>query len=333
MDCWEFWKSYKLDTKLIKKIAAISKYLGILESAYKPISLRQALTRQERIKALLECDNIHFSLEDINDILTLTKQPLTSEDQRVFNLNAAYEEFNKEPVRRSGTIHGIHNTLSQQGMHTKGEQIRQCDNGYRLDETSSRLISDQIERLRLWIGSSGEHPLVLAAVFYYVYSKIQPFKELDQRVNRFCVVSILSQWDPIISALPLEDMLLKSKDAYDNAMDGGGPNELLDLLSNDIQALLAAQVKRSQDALLIPESQKQPVNKLVRRLLPVLKDGALSAMEILRKLDLKDVRSFRRNYLAPAIKMNLVGNTNPKSTSPHQEYALTEKGMDFLNTH
>ena len=331
MDCCEFWKSYKLDTKCINKIAAISKSLGILESAYIPISLRQPVTRQERIKALLECDKIFFSIDHINEILTGTKQSLSTEEQGVCNLNTAYEQFNKVLWRINKMIQRIHKTLSE-GIGIEAAPFGQLDHDFRSD-LPQRPIRQYVNQLLIWIGNSDEHPLILAAVFYYVYSNIQPFKELDQRVNRFCVVSILSQWDPIISALPLEDMLLKSKDAYDNAMDGGGPNELLDLLSNDIQALLAAQVKRSQDALLIPESQKQPVNKLVRRLLPVLKDGALSSMEILRKLDLKDVRSFRRNYLAPAIKMNLVGNTNPKSTSPHQEYALTEKGIDFLNTH
>lgn len=322
-DCFAFWKAYKFDTKLFNRIADISKYIGVLEVSYIPTSLRQAVTRHERIKALLEYDDIPFELDSINNILTGAKQSLSPVEQDVYNLNIAYEQFGKEPVRRRGTIQGIYKTLSQ-GMDIEAVQIEQRDNAFIYDESA--------ERLRIWMGSSGEHPMIKAGVFNYVFPRIYLPSQLIQRIKRFCVVSTLAQWNPVIAALPLENMLLKSKDAYDKASHVG-PNKILELLSDDILDILVAQVKCCKEALLIPESQKQLVNKLVRRLMPTLQNGALPAVEIMSKLELRDIRSFRRNYLSPAIKLNLVGSTAPKRTSPHQEYALTQKGLDFINTH
>ena len=59
----------------------------------------------------------------------------------------------------------------------------------------------------------------------------------------------------------------------------------------------------------------------------VMKEGALSAEEIMRKLQLKHRASFRKTCLIPAMKEGRVEMTQPDSSrSPSQRYRLTDKG-------
>lgn len=63
------------------------------------------------------------------------------------------------------------------------------------------------------------------------------------------------------------------------------------------------------------------VSPQVKRLLKVLNDGELGATEIMKRLKLKDRKSFRKNYLVPALKANVVEMTIPdKPNSRLQKY-------------
>ncbi len=73
------------------------------------------------------------------------------------------------------------------------------------------------------------------------------------------------------------------------------------------------------------------VSDQVKRLLSLLK-GEMLASDIRSLLKLKHNPTFRKNYLLPAIKLELVEMTQPNSPkSPTQKYRLTLKGKDFMN--
>ena len=56
------------------------------------------------------------------------------------------------------------------------------------------------------------------------------------------------------------------------------------------------------------------------------------ASEIRSLLKLKHNPTFRKNYLLPALKLELIEMTQPNSPkSPNQKYRLTLKGKDFIN--
>ena len=65
----------------------------------------------------------------------------------------------------------------------------------------------------------------------------------------------------------------------------------------------------------------------VARLLAVLREGPLSAAELLRKLALSHRPTLRANYLRPALALGLVEMTHPESpTAKNQAYRLTPRG-------
>ena len=67
---------------------------------------------------------------------------------------------------------------------------------------------------------------------------------------------------------------------------------------------------------------KNPVEKL----LSVLGDNVLSAVEIMEKLNLVHKPTFRKNYLNPALEAKLIERTIPdKPNSKNQKYRKSEK--------
>ncbi len=74
------------------------------------------------------------------------------------------------------------------------------------------------------------------------------------------------------------------------------------------------------------------VNTHVERLLLAL-EGEMSRAELMNKLGVASVRYFRKGYLQPALKENLIEMTIPdKPRSVKQKYRLTEKGIERLKS-
>ncbi len=87
--------------------------------------------------------------------------------------------------------------------------------------------------------------------------------------------------------------------------------------------------KRTSETMADPVSD--PVSDPVKKLIFTLKDGSLSSQKIRDKLGLKHRASFRRNYLDPALKAEIIEYTIPsKPNSRLQQYRLTEKGKKYL---
>jgi ATP-dependent DNA helicase RecG len=62
-------------------------------------------------------------------------------------------------------------------------------------------------------------------------------------------------------------------------------------------------------------------------LLNLLEEGELNRGLLMEKLGLHDRKSFRKNYLQPALEQGLIEMTLPDSPkSPTQKYRLTGKG-------
>lgn len=67
----------------------------------------------------------------------------------------------------------------------------------------------------------------------------------------------------------------------------------------------------------------------VEKLVSVI-SGAYSRIELQEKMSLKDDEHFRKAYIKPALKDEIIAMTMPeKATSPNQKYHLTSKGKDL----
>ncbi len=57
-------------------------------------------------------------------------------------------------------------------------------------------------------------------------------------------------------------------------------------------------------------------------------DGEMTRAAVMKKIGIKDRKTFLEYYLAPALKLGLVEMTHPNSPrSPTQKYRLTAKGQ------
>ena len=99
-------------------------------------------------------------------------------------------------------------------------------------------------------------------------------------------------------------------------------------IDEDLQALME---EEAQDTMQVPPSTPQ-VTPQVKELLKVF-EGLHNREEIQNRLELADRKYFRVNYLNPAIEQGFVALTIPdKPTSSKQQYYLTDKGKEFLET-
>ncbi len=81
----------------------------------------------------------------------------------------------------------------------------------------------------------------------------------------------------------------------------------------------------------ITDQVTEQVTHQVKQLLIVCKTE-MSRAELMKKINLKDRVTFRLEYIAPALKKNLIEMTEPDSPkSPTQKYRLTNLGKQMLN--
>lgn len=99
-------------------------------------------------------------------------------------------------------------------------------------------------------------------------------------------------------------------------------------IDEDLQALME---EEAQDTIQVP--RKYPASTpQVKELLKVFKD-IHNREDLQNLLNLSDREYFRKNYLNPAIEQGFVALTIPdKPTSSKQQYYLTDKGKEFLET-
>jgi predicted HTH transcriptional regulator len=77
------------------------------------------------------------------------------------------------------------------------------------------------------------------------------------------------------------------------------------------------------------DHNKLETTELMRRLVMVLK-GEKSRQDLMNKLDLRHIPSFRELYLQPSLDVGLIEMTQPdKPKSKSQNYRLTKKGIDL----
>ena len=74
----------------------------------------------------------------------------------------------------------------------------------------------------------------------------------------------------------------------------------------------------------VSDQDTDQVDGPVRRLLTVIRDEAIPASEIMKRLGLSHRPTFRKNYLDPALEANLIERTIPdKPNSSKQKYRKT----------
>lgn len=134
--------------------------------------------------------------------------------------------------------------------------------------------------------------------------------------------AILSKWKPIFEYIPIESQIEKFQGEYYEAISGGhvaGESTIF------IEFMLS-QIDKILDDISAQASEKNGyLPETVQKLLEVMEyDVPYTGNALMERLGLKAKEGFRRNYLRPAVEMNLIQRTIPdKPNSRNQRYVRT----------
>ena len=187
------------------------------------------------------------------------------------------------------------------------------------------LVPEHIQNLFNWYQQSELHPLIKSAVFHYEFEFIHPFADGNGRIGRMWHSLLLGKWKNLFFWLPIEELIQSRQKEYyealgtaDSQADSAGFVELmLEIIRDSLKevTVLSRSTDRASDQ--VTDQDKSPVE----RLLLVLGDNTLSAIEIMEQLGLSHRPTFRKNYLNPALEQNLIEYTIPdKPNSKYQKY-------------
>lgn len=321
---------FTITNEILSYVSSISEKIGRI-TATSNLQAKPHLRKNNRIRSIhssLKIEANSLSLGQVRDVINgkmvLGEQ---KEIQEVKNAYAAYERFseiNPYSIRDLKLFHGIMTkyVVEESGDFRHGEEGvfngEQCI----FMAPPARLVPQLINELFGWMqeAQGSVHPLILSSVFHYEFVFIHPFSDGNGRMARLWHTAILSKWQPVFEYIPIESRIEKFQDEYYDAI---AKCHLAGASTIFIEFMLAQIDKILDDLSAQIREDNEQVSIYVKKLLEIMEyDIPYTSKELMDKLGLKSKEGFRRNYLRPAIDMNLIRMTIPdKPNSKNQRYA------------
>ena len=320
---------FTITNKILSYVSSISEKIGRI-TATSSWEAKPHLRRNNRIKSIhssLKIEANSLTLGQVRDVINgkivLGEQ---KEIQEVKNAYDAYErlsEINPYNVQDLKQFHGIMTRylLEESGEFRLGEEGvfngEQCI----FMAPPAQFVPQLMDELFDWMKEAKDdvHPLILSSIFHYEFVFIHPFSDGNGRMARLWHTAILSKWNPIFEYIPIESQIEKFQEEYYETISqchvAGESTIFIEFMLEQIDRILndiSSQISDKNEYL--PEA--------VQKLLGVMEyDVPYTSNGLMEKLELKSKEGFRRNYLHPAIKMNLIQMTIPdKPRSRNQRY-------------
>ncbi|MBR1718197.1 MAG: Fic family protein [Bacilli bacterium] len=315
---------------MLDRISSIMKKVGKLDN-YKDLNKMPVLRRNNRIRSIhsslaIEANSLSFN--QVKDIID-GKKVIGPQDeiQEVKNAYEAYKLIkmvNQYSIKDLKKIHGVmtYLTVDESGEFRKGNEGVFDENGNCIHVCPPpEQVDELMKQLFKWMENNNGivHPLILSSVFHYEFVFIHPFKDGNGRTARLWQNVILSNWEEIFEYVPIESQIKKYQEEYyssiANCDHNGNSTEFIEFMLKMIDETL-------EDLMDSTSVQANHVSSYVNKLLDVMETGvAMTASELMEKLNMKSRISFRDNYLNPALENGLIKMTNPdKPTSKNQMY-------------
>lgn len=320
---------YNITEKMLNYVSSISNKLGQIE-VYHNLDSKPHLRRSNKIKS------VHASLKIEANSLTIgqTKEVIDGrsvlgpqrEIQEVKNAYQAYGMIGKVNPYELDDLKKVHGVMGHLLTDDAGS-FRRGDEGVFNGEQCifmappPKFVPSLMADLFNWMKANNDtvHPLIMSAVFHYEFVFIHPFSDGNGRMARLWHTVLLHQWNPIFEFIPLESQIEKFQDDYYDAISkchvNGDSNEFIEFILERIDAIL--------DEVNIQVCRIDEMNsEYVKRMLDVMDFGTpYSARTLMELLGLKSRETFRKNYIDPALKAEIVKRTIPdKPNSKNQRY-------------
>lgn len=331
-----FLKDYKppftITNEILTYVSSISEKVGRI-TATSNMEAKPHLRKNNRIKSIhssLRIEANSLSLGQVRDVINgKTVLGEQKEIQEVKNAYAAYEklaEIDPFSIQDMKTFHGV---MTKYIVDESGEFRRGEEGVFNGDQCifmtpPAKFVPQLMDDLFNWMKTAQAtvHPLILSSVFHYEFVFIHPFSDGNGRMARLWHTAILSKWKPVFEYIPIESQIEKFQEDYYNAIakchiDGESTAFIAFMLSQIDKILDDISVQISEDS--------EQLSEYVKRMLDVMEyDTPYTSAALMEKLELKSKENFRKNYLHPAIKLNLIHMTIPdKPNSKNQRYVKT----------
>ena len=320
---------FTITNTMIELISDIMKKIGQLDN-YKDLNKMPILRRNNRIRSIhssLAIEANSLSLNQVKDIINgkLVIGP-QKEIQEVKNAYKAYEmmrKINPYSIDDLKKVHGVmtYLTVLESGDFRKGDEgvfdVDKCI----FIAPNAKMVDILMEQLFTWMKNNENkvHPLILSSVFHYEFVFIHPFSDGNGRMVRLWQNAILSKWEEIFEYVPIETAIKEYQEDYYNAIQNcnlsGESTEFVEFMLKMINEVLDKLVESTHKS-------TNYISIYIKKLLDIMDENIpMTSVELMEKIGLKSKKSFRQNYLKPAIENGLVKMTDPDNpTSRNQRY-------------
>lgn len=325
----EYTPPFQITNEILSYVASISEKIGKI-SAISNLESKPHLRRNNRIQSIhssLKIEANSLSLGQVRDVingkLVLGQQ---KEIQEVKNTYTAYEKMKDIKPYSIKSLKEFHGIMTRYVVEESGD-FRHGEEGVFNGDICifmcppAKFVPEQTDKLFQWMLKSEKnvHPLILSSVFHYEFVFIHPFSDGNGRMARLWHTAILSHWKPIFEYIPIESQIEKFQDDYYDAIAKchvqGESTLFIEFMLFQIDKILdeiAEQMKAGSEYM----------TEYLKRMLDVMEyDVPYTSSAIMELLGLKSKETFRKNYMTPALKYNLVKMTHPdKPNSKNQRY-------------
>ena len=325
----EYKPPFTITNKILSYVSSISEKIGRI-TAISSLEAKPHLRRNNRIKSIhssLKIEANSLTLGQVRDVINgRTVLGEQKEIQEVKNAYAAYEHLSEIDPYNIQHLKQFHGIMTKYLVEASGK-FRLGEEGVFNGEECifmappARFVAQLMDELFTWMkAAQGEvHPLILSSVFHYEFVFVHPFSDGNGRMARLWHTAILSKWKPVFEYIPIESQIEKFQDDYYEAISrchaAGESTIFIEFMLSQIDKIL--------DDISDQISEKSEyLSESVQKLLEVMEyDVPYTSNALMEKLGLKAKEGFRRNYLQPAIEMNLIRMTIPdKPNSRNQRY-------------
>lgn len=324
---------FHVTDKMILLIAEISEQVGRM-AVQQERTINPHLRRENRIRTIhssLAIEHNSLSLEQVTAILD-GKRVLgnPNEIKEVQNAYEAYELMLRlNPLSMDDLLKA--HKLMMNGLVLENGRFRSGGVGVFEGEAlihmapPAQFVPEHIQNLLIWYEQSELHPLIKSAVFHYEFEFIHPFVDGNGRLGRMWHSLLLGKWKELFFWLPMEELIQSRQKEYYEALgaadvqaDSAGFVELmLEIIRDSLLEITVVGSSSDQDSDQVNDQDET----CVKRLLAILGEDTLSAVEIMERLGLSHRPTFRKNYLNPALEKLFIERTIPnKPNSKNQRY-------------
>ena len=324
---------FHVTDKMILLIAEISEQVGRM-AVQQERTINPHLRRENRIRTIhssLAIEHNSLSLEQVTAILD-GKRVLGNPNE-IKEVQNAYEAYKLmlglNPLSVDDLLKA--HKLMMNGLVLENGRFRSGGVGVFEGEAlihmalPAQFVPEHIQNLLIWYEQSELHPLIKSAVFHYEFEFIHPFVDGNGRLGRMWHSLLLGKWKELFFWLPMEELIQSRQKEYYEALgtadmqaDSAGFVELmLEIIRDSLLEITVVGSSSDQDSDQVNDQDET----CVKRLLAILGEDTLSAVEIMERLGLSHRPTFRKNYLIPALEKLFIERTIPdKPNSKNQRY-------------